>query len=595
MAARGWAVPPKAPPRRGTGLSDRLRDFAHLPRDLAMARLGYDLKLPVFALPVYRFSLGGPVVKTIRISPPDPWPGDAAVGAEITQGSFCFLGRSIANPAPLWSPRGVGADWLAELHAFSWLRDLRAAGGDAARRRARDLVSAWMTDNGAWNALAWEPRTTGRRLANWLACYDFFAASAAVEFRHRVLGSIAGQARHLQRVLPAGLAGAQAISAIKGLIYAGACLPNGNGWRGRGLVMLRRELVRQILADGGQIERNPSTHLAILRDLVDIRATLHKGEAQEGAGPDTPGRGERAEAPVELHSAIEAMARTLRMFLHGDGSLALFNGATEGEGWQIEMVLQRAGGRGRPRTEAMESGFQRLQAGRMVVLVDAGAPPPPGLDGQAHAGTLGLEVSIGRERLIVNCGTRPGDAAWHWAQRATAAHSTLVVDETNSSELLGQGLGQRANILSCRREESDGAIWLEASHDGYRGSFGVIHHRRLYLAANGVDLRGEDRIENRATEGKPDRAARGFALRFHFHPDVRANLTHSGDAVLLRLAKGGGWRLRVAGAKARLEPSVYLGYDGEIRRCLQAVFAASLPPDGAAVQWALKRIDRKSG
>jgi uncharacterized heparinase superfamily protein len=359
--------------------------------------------------------------------------------------------------------------------------------------------------------------------------------------------------------------------------------------------MLRRELIRQVLADGGQIERNPSTHLAILRDLVDIRAALHKGEAKEGAERGDPGRRDRAEAPVELHSAIEAMARTLRMFLHGDGSLALFNGATEGESWQIEMVLQRAGGRGRPRTEAMESGFQRMQAGRMVVLVDAGAAPPPGLDGQAHAGTLGLEVSIGRERLIVNCGTRPGDAAWHWAQRATAAHSTLVVDETNSSELQALGLGHRANILSCHREGSDGDIWLEASHDGYRGSFGVIHHRRLYLSANGVDLRGEDRLETQASTDGPDRAASGFALRFHFHPDVRANLAHSGDAILLRLAKGGGWRLRAEGAKARLEPSVYLGKGGEIRRCLQAVFSASLPPGGAAVQWALKRIDRKSG
>jgi uncharacterized heparinase superfamily protein len=594
MAARDWAVPPKAAPRSGTGLSDRLRDFTHLPRDLAMARLGYDLKRPVFALPMYRYSLGGPVATTVRVSPPDPWPGDAILGAAIIQGNFRFLGRSIANPAPLWSPRGLGADWLAELHAFSWLRDLRAAGGDIARRRARDLVGTWIADNGAWNALAWEPRATGRRLANWLACYDFFAASAAVDFRHRVLGSIAAQARHLQRVLPAGLAGAEAIAAIKGLIFAGACLPNGNGWRDRGLVLLRRELVRQILADGGQIERNPSAHLAILRDLVDIRAVLHKGEPREDAGRGNPGQGERADPPVELNSAIEAMARTLRMFLHGDGGLALFNGAAEGESWQIEMILQRAGGRGRPRTEATESGFQRMQAGRMVVLMDAGAPPPPGLDGQAHAGTLGLEVSIGRERLIVNCGTRPGDAAWHWAQRATAAHSTLVVDETNSSELLSQGLGHRANILSCHREESDGNIWLEASHDGYRGSFGVIHQRRIYLAANGVDLRGEDRLETRTSANGPDRAPGEFALRFHFHPDARANLAHSGDAILLRLAKGGGWRLRAAGAKARLEPSVYLG-GGEIRRCLQAVFTASLPPDGAEVQWALKRIDRKSG
>ena len=584
---------PRDPAGSWGGIAHNLRDLAHLPRGLALARLGYDLKRPVFALPIYRYSLTGAAPTALAATPPDPWPGDAGRGAEIIQGVFDLAGQRLVNPAPLWAPAGAGAAWRAELHGFGWLRDLRAAGGDGARRVARELVGAWLDGHGRWSALAWDPLIGGRRLANWLGAYDFFAASAAVDDRHRLFRSMARQAQHLHRVLPAGLAGRELIAALKGLIAAGACLPGGAAWKRRGLAILERELPRQILADGGHAARSPAHQLAVLRDLIDLRATLHKAELH-GDGPedgpqDGPGGGPSG-APAALHEAIERMAPALRMFQHGDGGLALFNGACEDEGWRVEMVLQRAGGRRRALREAPESGFQRLRAGRAMVLVDAGAPPLPGLDSTAHAGTSAFEFSIGRERLIVNCGARPDDPAWRRAQRTTAAHSTLVLGDTNSSEVLaGPGLGRRAEITRCRREESEGATWLEVVHDGYRHGFGQIHRRRLYLTADGGDLRGEDRLDpcRRSARGAP------FAIRFHLHPDVQASLSQDGTAAILRLPKGGGWRLRAGGAVLGLEPSIYLGRGGEIRRGQQVVLSGHCAPQGVKVKWAIKRIDRK--
>jgi hypothetical protein len=87
MAARDPAELPKATPRRGPrALARSLRDLSHLPGGLALARLGYDLKRPVFALPIYRYSLTGAAPTAIAATPPDPWPGDAGRGAEIIQG-----------------------------------------------------------------------------------------------------------------------------------------------------------------------------------------------------------------------------------------------------------------------------------------------------------------------------------------------------------------------------------------------------------------------------------------------------------------------------------------------------------------------------
>jgi uncharacterized heparinase superfamily protein len=463
---------------------------------------------------------------------------------------------------------------VAELHGFGWLGDLRAAGGDSARRAAREMVAHWIEHHPSVVEPAWNPAILGRRLANWLGQYDFFAASAEVTFRTRMLESCARQVRHLSRALPAGLSGADLMGGIKGLLYGGLCLPGMQRHAERALALLQRELLRQVLADGGHISRSPAQHLQVLRDFIDMRALI------VAAGRDVP---------PDLQLAIERMAPILRLFLQGDGGLSLFNGASEGESVQIEMALQRAGGRGRPIMNAPQSGFQRLQAGRTMAVADAGTPPGSGYDDVAHAGTLSVEISVGRERMIVNCGAYARTPEWRSVQAATAAHSTLVLGETNSAEVLAKGgLGRRPETVSCRREEQDGNVWLDMSHDGYAKRFGMTHARRIFMSAAGDDLRGEDALE--PVEGaKSLSGPLPVAIRFHLHPGVKASLVQNGEAVLLRLPGGTGWRLRASGAAITLDESIYLGHPGEIRRCRQVVLSASCPAGGTRVKWALQR------
>ena len=92
------------------------------------------------------------------------------------------------------------------------------------------------------------------------------------------------------------------------------------------------------------------------------------------------------------------------------------------------------------------------------------------------------------------------------------------------------GLIRRPRFVGCRREEADGNAWLDMSHDGYQHNFGLVHHRRLFLASDGSDLRGHDKLEGKG--GKQ------LAIRFHLHPQVLASLAQDGQAVLLRLAGG---------------------------------------------------------
>jgi uncharacterized heparinase superfamily protein len=495
----------------------------------------------------------------------DPWPGDPARGVRLLKGEFEFAGAVRPLRPGGWRALG-GSDLVrAAAHGFSWLRDLRALGTDAARLRARQLVGEWMTGPHA-EPLAHRPDVAGARIAAWLGHYDFFAASADDFYRQKLMGRLVADARQLAASLPAEELDARALTALKGLVAAAVALPDHASFLTRALRFLPQEIARQVLPDGCHAERSPASHLAALQDLTEIRSLLHSAQVP---------------VPTVLGATIERMAPALRVLRHGDGGLALFNDAKEEAGALIDLVLAQAGRAGRAINALTDGGFHRLQGGRSVLIVDCGAPPPPGIDRFAHAGTLSLELSVARERLIVNCGAASaGTPEWRMAMRATAAHSTLVIADVNSSELKPDGLGRRPEQVEVQRQEANGAHWLEASHDGWARVFGAIHRRRLYLAESGEDLRGEDAVE--AATPQP------FTVRFHLHPTVSANMQQDGEAVLLRLPSGGGWRLRADGARMALEESIYLG-GMEPRRSEQVVLTGHA--DGPQqVKWAITRV-----
>jgi len=534
---------------------------------------------------LYSLTLGYGSPRSFFAVAPDSWPGDSAAGQRLMAGELLARGSAGAvapeSEDPPWQRAGAPALWLDALNGFGWLRDLRDCGDPSAATLAARLVDDWSNREGRWSAATWRREVLAERIVSWIRHYDWLATAADPGFAARFVFSLARQRAHLRRALRAGLVGQEAVAALKALIFADlAFLRDGKRFEKsleQTLSRLARFVKRYVLHDGIVAERAPHMQLAVLRHLLDVRAALASAERR---------------APAELIAAIDRMAPMLRFFRHGDGGLALFNGAWEADRTLIDLVLARSGSGESAPMMALVSGFQRLAAGTSLVIADAGSPPGRGMDGIAHAGTLSFEMSAAHERLIVNCGTYPGAPRdWQHFMRYTAAHSTAVVDDTNSTEITDHGaLEYRAGNVLVDRAENDGAQWLDMSHDGYRSLYGIIHRRRLWLSADGGDLRGEDTFTG--PEGRPVTVPdRRFIVRFHLHPAVKATLAQSGQAVLMRLPSGRGWRLRASGAGIGLAESIYLGEEGRVRRTEQIVLVGQVPIEGSTVKWALTRME----
>ncbi len=502
---------------------------------------------------LYNLALWGPAPSELRLRLAETWPGDPRRGEGLL---------------------GQPPQWTADNHRFAFLADLAALGTEPAVRAAREAAADWLQRCDSVEPVSWHAEILGERLFAWIAHHDLLTAPPQnPEFRRRLLMSLARQTRYLHHSWRQAI-GIGRLRALRGLVAALAALSDDRRLRSA-CTRLAAEAEAQILRDGGHVSRGPHQQLAVLMALIDARDALSAASC---------------EIPKGVMDAIDRAAPMLRFFRHGDGGLALFNGAIAGDAELIELALQRSSAKGRPPARAPQSGYERLQAGRSLAMLDCGAPPPPPFDGDAHAGALALEFSHGRERLIVNCGAYlGGDTQWRAAMRATAAHSTLIVADTASAVLGGDGHFVTRPEVRAQRNEQDGNVWVGASHTGYVANFGLRHERELYLAADGDDLRGEDRL---VVIGDGPRRGHGFAIRFHLHPDTQASTTQDGSAVLLKSSSGTFWRLKAAGAVMNLAESIYLG-DGAVRKTQQVVLDGHAGSTGASVKWALKRETKK--
>ncbi len=517
--------------------------------------------------PFYQAKLRGPAPDRLLHAPVDPLTPDRALGQAVLNGAFSFGVASVDSRGDLgglWSAAPQSGRLYEFLQEFAWLRHVDALGA-AAESSSRALLAAWLDRYEKWAPDAWEPALTAERLVNLCCNSALILKNADALWRSRVLSSMARQTRHLANVGHRAQSSWRRLTTASGLSLAGLCLPGCEEPAERGLELLRRELRLQLRPDGGHASRNPSLQLRLVIRLQMILKAL------DGRRLPTP--------PFLKHAAVRAAA-TVQFFRSGDGRLAVFNGGGEDDGRAVVAALQ-ALDPGTPTGFARHIGFQRLEAGRSLLIADVGETGSQ----QAFDGVSSFHFSSGRSRIIGNCGDGSlVSEDWRKALLQAAAHSTV------STEVVG-GVSPfpAALAISHRRSEHAHGQLLEIER-AFGDRDGPRHIRRLYLSPSGDNLRGED-----AFIALPTMLATGWRIRFHLHPTVKASVARDGKSVILALENYEGWRFRSNAPGLRLERSVYCGEDGALSATEQLVlgaFGLEAPVGGdIVVKWAVQRLE----
>ena len=527
--------------------------------------------------------------------------GNAKNSDALLAGQFNFSNQYLdvgpwTSPAP--SRRFSG--WL---HEFGWMQDLVAGGTEAHHAKARIFVDDWIEVFGRGNVFAFEPARMSQRLFNWLSLWSpalsapgmegldlGLAAKAQVLERRRT--SIMRQLTALRasiKMLPPGL---PRLTAGCALALGGARISDGKSqFLERGLDLLDAELPLQILPDGGHISRSPEATAKALGELLTLDTIL----AARGL-----------EGSKELSRAIDRLAPMVAFFRRSGGELAPFHGGGECHSKKITALIKAAPGSPKPFGYGPHVGFQRLEAGGTVALIDTGEAPPRPFDTRAHMAPLALDISTEDGPLITSCGFN-SEQPENWAQpiRAAAAHSTLVLDNRSPGRLLKSDWKRRivGNAVDCvagpvkaTRKEQVSGKWLESHHEGYIGTYGLSHRRRLFMPPDGHDVRGEDSLFSPMGFIPFRRDEVPFAIRFHLHPKVRVSLSQDNASALLVVDGRAGWRFRTDGGQVVLEDSVYLAVGTSPVKTQQLVIygSAFCDSDGESrsnrVRWSFRKL-----
>ena len=488
----------------------------------------------------YQAQLRGPAPDRFLFAPSDPRTPDDDVAMMIARGKFSIGSESIdceGELATVWDRLDASGPLFAFLQDFSWLRHAAAA-GDEGLVAARELTQAWLDRYDKWSPDAWAPFLTAERLTQ-LCCHGGqLLKSTDALWRSRLLASMARQTRHLERSSHKAGTGYERLLTALGLTVAGLCLPGCDAPADHGLEILRRELRLQLRPDGGHVSRNPSHQLSIVIRLQMVEQAL--------AATNRP-------APGFIKHVAARAGSYLYMFRCGDGGLAVFNGGYEDDGKAVLHALKAAEKDDAPTGFARHSGFQRIDAGRMALVVDTGVSSRSASSGSksVYGSTSSFHLSSGRSRLVVNCGNGAHlSRDWVKALRAPAAHSRISEEEPSAEG----ALFTRGAVTHRRGEDVKGQLLEVERVLREEGGAAMRYVRRFYLAAQGGDLRGEDRLT-----GVSRAFVDGLSVRFHLHPSVKASVSRDRRTILLAASNQEGWRFRSNCQNLTLEKSVYCG------------------------------------
>jgi uncharacterized heparinase superfamily protein len=578
-------IPPPANERVEPGRALALGDFAPPATSAGerLIRLAYRLGVPGPTLVAPFRKRGAPrLLATVE----NPLPGDRIGGTALRAGHFLIHGikmpiaqMDFSTVARLTPP------FERTIHGFSWLADLDAcAPRQQCTATAERILTAWLEANPhPAKGTAWKVGHAGHRVLGWLVHAPLLLSGNDKRLRRRTLGALAETARWLDRNVTKAEDRLAELAGWCAIVAAGLLLPEGKPRRLFGEAGLVRALGEVVGTDGGVLSRSPLDQMEAIALLVQLGACY---------------RATRRDPPQAIEAMERMLVPPLLTLLHADGGLGNWQGAGAVSAERIVALVKASGVRSRPLRDARQWGYQRISAGRSVLQFDAAPPPLARHTRFGCASTLAFELSHGLQRLIVNC----GGAAFAGGMvpvridqglRATAAHSTLVLGEANSTSVLingklGSGVGE---VEVDRRLVESGpatATRLEASHDGYAHRFGLIHRRILILRDDGTELRGEDLL---VPSGR--RAKRGkipYAIRFHLGLGIEATLTDSKRGVHLAVPDGSYWQFLSISGEVTIDESLWVDGDGRPHAVQQLVIEGMESRGGGSFSWLLKKL-----
>lgn len=402
------------------------------------------------------------------------------------ENSFSFLNKKVKF--------GKEIDWNFLAYGKLWNYNLQYAHYLHQPDLSSDEKASLMRDQYAWLAdgrLPLEPYPASLRTMNmirWLSTNEIQ--------NYNLIDSLYADISFLSTRVEYHLLGNHLLENAFALMMGGVFFSN-ESWLRKGKKILKRELIEQVLPDGAHFELSPMYHQIIffrVLELLDWYST-------------------RPRKDMAFEALLRQKAADMRDWLtnitFSNGDIPHFNDSANGIAYPSSWLCHYADllgveGGGKP---LKESGYRSITGESYELKIDFAQIGPSYQPGHAHADALSFILYYNGEPLFVEQGTSTYErGVRRKLERSTKAHNTVVVSETDQSQVWGQfRVGRRAKTTIL--QDNVAGVFV-AKHDGYRQK-GVTHKRAFKPRSHDVLI--EDDLSKPADS----------ISYYHLHPNVK--------------------------------------------------------------------------
>ena len=454
-----------------------------------------------------------------------------------------------------------------DIHSFDFLNFSNKLGGKIGINLSKESIFGWYKIYKNKLGFPWSEDLSSKRLINLIYNYEYINSSSKINDKKKLDQIIY---KHIQRILFDF--NNKKISEISSFDLIGYLLSS--------LIISKNNLSKieyikyvvdsQIDKLGMHKSYNLLEHSKFINNLNEIKNILLFFKSEKSKLFDEP---------------ILRMTSILNEYFHVDGTIPLFNGSNNTYTKFIYNTLNKENYLKKRKFLNVDNGIAFYSDRNKKVFFDVVQPNKDMISSNLSAGTLSFELSGFGEKIITNCGASENLGKNPEYLRYSAAHSTIVLQNTNISEIKeGNPHIKFPQSVVFRKETGPQIEIFEGSHNGYLKKFNKIIKRKLIIHKNNNKIEGEDNFIS--YRGGNSRLI--YHIRFHLTDEIILNFTNNKKNIILKTKLNNIWLFK-ANTELKIEDSISV--DKNYTKPTKQIVIKGILTDKKTIQkWVLEKI-----
>ena len=406
------------------------------------------------------------------------------------------------------------------IHTFDFLNFSNRLGGKIGINLSKESIFGWHILNKNKLYFPWSDDLSSRRLINLLYNYEYINSSSNI-FDKKKLDMIIFE--HIQRVIfDFKNKKVSELSSFDLVAYLLSSLII-NKINDKKISFIKFIIDAQIDNLGMHKSYNILEHTKFINNIYEIKNIFLYFKINQSNIFD---------------KLILKMTSTLNQYFHDDGTLPLFNGSNNIYTEVIKNFINKDTYLKKREFANINNGIAFYTDKEKKIFFDVVQPNKDKISSNLNAGTLSFEISGFGEKIFTNCGASESYGKNPEYLRYSAAHSTIILKNTNISEISeGSPHKKFPQSVVFRKESNTNQEIFEGLHNGYLGKFDKIIKRKLIIHKDKNKLIGEDSI----ISYKKLNSRLIYHIRFHMAEGSSFNFTNNKKNVIIKTKLNNIW------------------------------------------------------